>query len=70
MSKLRTIAAGFAGQIAVAVWLGKLSDEAAREALESYALACHQAKRTPRATMIEALMCEYRRRREGQDMCS
>jgi len=70
MPKLSTIATDFAGQIAVAVWLGKLTDEAAREALVSYAMACHQAKRMPCVRLREALVCEYRRRREQQDACS
>ncbi len=70
MSKLSTMAADFAGHIATAVWLGKLSDEAAREALGSYALACYRSRRTPAAGMTEALYSEYRRRREWQDACS
>jgi len=70
MSRQNTIAADFAGQIAIAVWLGKLTEEAAREALGSYAMACHQRKGTPSVSMREALYCEYRRRRERQDACS
>jgi hypothetical protein len=70
MSKLNTVAADFAGQIAIAVWLGKLTEEAAHEALGSYAMACHQARRTPCLRLREALVIEYRRRRERQDACS
>lgn len=70
MSKLNSAAADFAGQIAIAVWLGKLTEEAAREALASYAMACHQAKRISCVRLKEALVAEYRRRRERQDACS
>lgn len=69
-SKLSTVAADFAGQIAIAVWLGKLSDEAAHEALGSFAMACHQARRTSCVRLRDALFCEYKRRRERQDACS
>lgn len=67
---LSLIAADFAGQIATAVWLSKLTDAAAREALWSYALACHRGKRWESMGMRAALVAEYRRRRERQDACS
>lgn len=67
---LSLIAADFAGQIATAVWLGKLTGEAAREALWCYSLACHRGKRWESIAMREALTVEYRRRRERQDACS
>jgi hypothetical protein len=70
MNELNEVAADFAGQIAAAVWLGKLTEDAAREALLSYAIACHQAQRTPCVRLREALVCEYRRRRARQDACS
>lgn len=59
----------FAGQIATAVWLGKLSDEGAREALWSYAMACHAGARLDAARMLEGLITEYQRRRAGQELC-
>lgn len=58
----------FAEQIATAVWLRRLTDEAAREALGSYALACHGPKRTP-ASLLAALAREYHLCRERQDLC-
>lgn len=70
MNKLSTTAADFAGQIATAVWLGKLTDESAREALVSYAIAYHRARRIPCVRLKDALLSEYRRRRERQDACS
>jgi hypothetical protein len=66
---LGMIAAEFAGQIATAVWLRKLSEEAAREALGSYARACHSGTRRDAAGLLDALVAEYRRRREQQDVC-
>lgn len=69
-SRLSTVSADFAGQIATAVWLGKLTDETAGEALWSYAIACHRGNRPESASMLDALMAEYRRRREWQDACS
>ena len=70
MSKLSAVASDFAGQIAIAVWLGKMTDDAAREALQSYAMAYRLAKRKPWVGMSDALLTEYRRRREGQEICS
>lgn len=59
----------FAGQVATAVWLGKLTDEAAGEALWSYAMACHGGARPAATRMLGALVGEYRRRREWQEVC-
>lgn len=70
MGTLNLVAEDFAGQIAIAVWLGRLTDEAAQEALGSYAMACHQGERTSCVRLKEALFSEYRRRRERQDACS
>jgi hypothetical protein len=69
-SRLGTVAADFAGHIATAVWLGKLTHEAACEALWSYALACCPGRRCDSAIMRADLMAEYRRRRDGQDLCN
>lgn len=66
---LGIVSAQFTGQVATAVWLGKLTDQAAREALWSYALACNGGARPESTSMWEALMNEYRRRREWQDVC-
>lgn len=60
----------FAGQIAVAVWLGNISDAAACEALWCYALACDRGgAREEAAAVFASLMSEYRFRREWQDVC-
>lgn len=64
------IDANFAAQIATAVWIGNLSDAAAREALLSYAIACQLADRTHLIRLREALIAEYRRCRERQDLVS
>lgn len=68
--RLGRISTEFAGQIAAAVWLSRLRDEDAREALWSYAVACHSGTREYAASLFEALLAEYRRRREQQDLCS
>lgn len=70
MDKLSAVAADFAGRIAIGVWLGTLTDEAAQEVLGSYAMACHETERTGCVKLQEALVSEYRRRRERQDACS
>lgn len=69
-TKLSRVAVDFAGQIATAVWLRRLTDEAAREVLWSYAMACNSGRPGRSARMRTALVSEYRRRREGQDACS
>lgn len=66
---LGPVPAEFAGQVATAVWLGKLTDEAAGEALWSYAMACRGGARPAATRMLAALMSEYRRRREWQEAC-
>jgi hypothetical protein len=70
MAKLSAVATSFAAQIATAVWLRKLSDDAAYEALRSYSLACHRGGSGLSARLRDALVSEYRRRREAQDLCS
>jgi hypothetical protein len=70
MSELNAETLDFVGQIAVSVWIGRLSDDAAREALDAYAAACRQAELPPRTALREALFTEYRHRREGQELCS
>ena len=67
--RLTRVESDFVGQIAAAVWLCKLTDEAAREALVSYAMARHRGKRV-HARLSAALEREYRRCRERQDLCS
>jgi len=69
-SELGTVESSFAGQIATAVWLGKLTDGAAREALSSYAIACHLCERANRMRLHAALFTEYRHCRERQDLVS
>ncbi len=59
----------FAVQIATAVWLHRLTDEAACEALGSYAMARGRA-RGDHGRLWAALEREYRRCRERQDLCS
>jgi hypothetical protein len=67
--ELTRVESDFASQIAAAVWLRRLTDEAAREALGSYAMACHRSEQA-RAGLWAALEDEYRRCRERQDICS
>jgi hypothetical protein len=66
---LTSAEADFAAQIATAVWLRRLTDDAAREALGSYAMACGRGK-GGHARLAAALEWEYRRCRERQDLCS
>lgn len=66
---LGIVEAEFAGQVATSVWLGTLTEDAAREAFWSYALACCSGKRRESRTLCETLMAEYRRRRTRQDAC-
>ena len=70
MSRLTNMTAEYVGRIAVAVWIGRLSDEAAREALGAYAAACQGMEKARPDGLHEAMLAEYRHRREGQDLCS
>jgi hypothetical protein len=66
--RLTKTESNFAEQIATAVWLRRLTDEAAREALGAYALACH-GRKPAHARLLAALAKEYHRCRERQDLC-
>jgi hypothetical protein len=66
--RLTKTESNFSEQIATAVWLRRLTDEAAREALGSYALACRGRNRT-HAGLLAALAHEYHLCRERQDLC-
>ena len=66
---LTRLDADFTVQIATAVWLSRLSEEAALEALNSYAIASERGKRA-QVRLRVALLREYRRCRERQDICS
>jgi len=70
MSCLSTMTSKFVGRISVAVWIGRLSDEAAREALSAYAATCREVEASHPARVHEAILAEYRHRRDGQDLCS
>ncbi len=60
----------FAGQIATSVWLGYLTDPAAREALLSYAIAKRLCQRGKLLRLRDALLAEYELCRERQDLVS
>ena len=68
--RLGKLDSSFAGQIATAVWLGFLSDRAAREAILSYAMACGMTGRLPLIRLRDALLAEYQFCRERQDLVS
>lgn len=67
--QLTRVESAFVAQIAVSVWLCRLTDEAAREALVSYAMARQRSKRVHNG-LCAALEREYRHCRERQDLCS
>jgi hypothetical protein len=66
---LTPIEAHFAQQIAMAVWLRKLTDEGARDTLGLYALAGRCGK-PAQAGLRAALVAEYCDCRERLDLCS
>lgn len=66
---LGDVSAEFAGLIATAVWLRKLSEEAACDVLRFYAMACQSGTGRSAAAVLDALMAEYRLRRAQQDIC-
>lgn len=70
MKDLSMMTSEYVGRIAVAVWIGRLTDEAAREALGVYAAACREIEREQPETVRRAILTEYRHRREAQDLCS
>jgi hypothetical protein len=59
----------FSQQIAMAVWLSKLTDKGARETLGLYALAGRRGK-PAQAGLRAALVAEYCQCRERLDLCS
>ena len=59
----------FACQLATAVWLRQLDNEAALEALSAYSVARFR-DRPARACLLAALESEYRLCRERLDLCS
>lgn len=67
---LSELECNFAGQIATAVWLDRLTDEQAREALLSYAIARHLCEGVLAIRLRAALESEYRHWRERQDLAS
>ena len=69
-SGLVDVDSNFAAQIATAVWLGYLTDAAAREALLSYAIACQLCGRSHLIRLRDALIAEYRLCRERQELVS
>lgn len=69
MSSLSTMTSEYVGRIAVAVWIGRLTDEAAREALGVYAAAYQAQCQTHPVDVQEAILAEYLHRRDGHDFC-
>lgn len=70
MDAIRTMTTDFVGRLAVAVWIGRLSDEAACAALDAYAAACQRIEPAEGSNLRQVALAEYRHRREGQDLCS
>jgi hypothetical protein len=70
MGRLTNMTSDYVGRIAVAVWIGRLTEDAAREALGAYAAACQGIERARPDGLREAMLAEYRHRREGQELCS
>jgi predicted secreted protein len=70
MNGLNTMTSEFVGRISVAVWIGRLSDDAAREALGAYAATYRRVDSAYADSLHEAILAEYRHRREGQELCS
>jgi hypothetical protein len=66
---LSRLEADFTVQIATAVWLSRLSEDSALEALNAYAIASERGKRAQVRLRVE-LLREFRRCRERQDICS
>jgi len=70
MKDLDTMTAEFVGRLSVAVWIGRLTDDAACEVLEAYAAACQRMDPSPVPDKSRSILAEYRYRREAQDLCS
>lgn len=70
MNGLNEITAGFIRRLAVAVWIDRITDQAAREALRAYASALVESERLSAKSVHEAILAEYRHRRDGQELCS
>lgn len=70
MISLGTVTSEFVGRLSVAVWVGRLSEDAALEALSAYANAYQRVDCMQADSMRDAMLAEFRYRREGQDLCS
>lgn len=70
MNSLNEMTSDFVGRISGAVWIGKLTDEAARQALEAFAVAFQRSGWAQSGSVREAILAEYSYRRERQDLCS
>ena len=69
VSRLARMESDFAAEISTFVWLGSFTDEMARAVLRAYARACCRAP-ADQVLLSAALVREYCRCRERQDLCS
>jgi hypothetical protein len=60
----------FVGRLSGAVWIGTLTDDAARQALEALAVAFQRSGWAQSGNVREVMLAEYHFRRERQDLCS
>ena len=70
MHNLSSLSEEYVGRIAVAVWIGRLTDDAARDALVAYAAASQPLEHASTERILEAMLAIYRHRRDGQELCS
>lgn len=70
MNSLNAMASDFVGRISGAVWVGRLSDEAAQQALEAFAAAFQRSGWAQTGNVRQSILTEYRLRREQQDLFS
>jgi hypothetical protein len=70
MNSLHAMTSDFVDRISGAVWIGKITDEAAQQALEAFAVAYQRSGWAQSGNMRDVILAEYRYCRERQDLCS
>jgi hypothetical protein len=69
MNSLNQMTSDFVGRISGAVRIGRLSDEAAQQALEAFAASFQRSGWAQTGNVRKSILTEYRLRRERQDAC-
>jgi hypothetical protein len=70
MNSMYAMTSDFVGRISCAVWIGRLTDEAAKQALEAFAVSFQRSGYAQDGNVRDVILAEYKYQRERQDLCS